>query len=174
MFGDDDPNYSPLWEGRRTPFHDFQIALGGIAGAYDLRNGRSNDPMSRIVISVDDWHGQRIVPVRRIPVDVFDDVLFAVQQLRDRRFRENRFTGWRDQAEADRKAASARLRNNRSADLDAFRAELRQQYAEAAQNSPQPEAIIGRPAKPGETPNRKGKPVSPPRPAQPAPSKPRS
>jgi hypothetical protein len=132
VFADDNPKLSPLWAGRRTPFVAFQTALGGLAGAYDLRDGRSDDPTSRISIPVVDWHGQPIVPARRIPVAAFDDLLFAVQQLRDRQFDENQRFGWTGQVTADRRAAVLDSWAARGADMDAFRAELRAQFAEAA------------------------------------------
>ena len=132
MFADDNPQLSPLWAGRRAPFLAFQTALGGLAGAYDLRDGRSDDPTSRISLSVDDWHGQPIVAARRIPVAAFDDLLFAVQQLRDRRRDENFRFGWTGQVTADRRAAVLDIWAARGADMDAFRAELRAQFAESA------------------------------------------
>jgi hypothetical protein len=132
VFADDNPQLSPLWAGRRDPFLAFQTALGGLAGAYDLRDGRSDDPTSRISLSVDDWHGTPIVAARRIPVAAFDDLLFAVQQLRDRRFDENLRCGWTGQVTADRRAAAWDSWQARGTDRDAFRAELRAQFAESA------------------------------------------
>jgi hypothetical protein len=132
VFADDDPALSPLWAGRRRPFDEFQSALGGLAGAYDLRDGRSSDPASRISVSVDDWYGRPIVPARRIPVAAFDDLLCAVQQLRARQFAENRRSGWTGQATADRRAAARERWLARGADPDEFRERLRTEYAEAA------------------------------------------
>jgi hypothetical protein len=132
VFADDNPQLSPLWIGRRTPFLAFQTALGGLAGAYDLRDGRSDDPTSRISLPVVDWHGQPIVAARRIPVAAFDDLLFAVQLLRDRRFDENRRSGWTGQVTADRRAAVLDSWAARGADMDQVRAELRAEFAESA------------------------------------------
>lgn len=138
-YADDDPRLSPLWIGRRAPFHAFQEALGGLAGAYDLRDTRSDDPTTRVSLSVDDWHGTPIVAARRFPVAAFDDLLFAVQQLRTQRFQENRAFGWIDQANADRRAAVLDRWEARGADMDAVRAELRERYTEAARLTDQPE-----------------------------------
>lgn len=135
---DDDPRFSTLWTARRAPFLAFQEALAGLAGAYDLRNTRSNDPMTRVSLSVDDWHGTPIVAARRFPVAAFDDLLFAVQQLRAQRFEENRRNGWTDQANADRRAAALDRWKARGADMDQVRAELRDRYAEAARLTEQP------------------------------------
>ncbi|QIJ61427.1 hypothetical protein [Streptomyces sp. JB150] len=132
MLADDDPRLSPLWRGRRGPFREFQAALAGLAGAYDLRDGRSSDPASRISVSIDDWYGQPIVEARRIPVTAFDDLLCAVQQLRARQFSENRRSGWTGQATADRRAAARERWLARGADPDEFRQRLRAEYAEAA------------------------------------------
>ncbi|CAM5392817.1 hypothetical protein STENM36S_06353 [Streptomyces tendae] len=132
MFADDNPALSPLWSGRRAPFVAFQTALGGLAGAYDLRDGRSTDPTSRVSLSVDDWHGWPIVAARRIPVAAFDDLLFAVQQLRDRRFDENRRCGWTGQVNADRRAAARDRWLARGTDPDAFRAGLQAEYEASA------------------------------------------
>lgn len=132
MFADDNPQLSPLWIGRRAPFVAFQTAVGGLAGAYDLRDGRSDDPTSRVSLSVDDWHGRPIVPARLFPAAAFDDLLFAVQQLRDRRFAENQRFGWTGQVTADRRAAVLDSWAARGADMDQVRAELRAQFAEAA------------------------------------------
>lgn len=139
MLADNDPRLSPLWAGRRAPFHAFQEALGGLAGAYDVRDTRSNDPMTRISLSVDDWHGQPIVAARRFPVAAFDDLLFAVQQLRNARFADNRSTGWRDQVDADRRAERLHVWHARGADMDQVRAELRARYAAAARLTDQPD-----------------------------------
>jgi len=139
VFVDDDPRYSSLWIGRRAPFHAFQEALGGLAGAYDIRDTRSDDPMTRVSLSVDDWHGTPIVTARRFPVAAFDDLLFAVQQLRNQRFADNRQCGWRDQADADRRAAVLDRWEARGADMDAVRAELRERYTEAARCTHQPD-----------------------------------
>ncbi|MBL3664493.1 hypothetical protein JL475_00335 [Streptomyces sp. M2CJ-2] len=138
MLADDDPRLSPLWIGRRKPFYDLQWAIGGIAGAYDIRDGRSDDPMTRVSLSVDDWYGRPITSTRRFPVAAFDDVLFAVQQLRDRRFAENRRFGWIDQVDADRRAAVLDRWQARGADMDEVRAELRERYEEAARLTDQP------------------------------------
>lgn len=135
---DDDPRLSPLWVGRRAPFHAFQNAIGNLAGAYDLRDGRSDEPLTRISLSVDDCHGHPIVAARLLPVAAFDDLLFAVQQLRDQRFADNRRFGWTDQANADRRAAAAHRWQARGTDMDAFRAELRDRYAQAARRTAQP------------------------------------
>jgi hypothetical protein len=132
FFDDDDPRLSPLWRGRRAPFAAFQAALRGVAGAYDLRDGRSDDPMSRIAVSIDDWYGQRIVPARRIPVTAFDDLLHSVQQLRGRQFAENRRSGWTIQAQTDCWAANREQLLARGDDPDEFRQRLRTEYAEAA------------------------------------------
>jgi hypothetical protein len=164
MFADDDPHYSPLWQGHRAPFHAFQEAVFALAGAYDLREARTDDPASRIRISVDDVHGTPIVPSRTLPVAAFDDVLFAVQQLRNRRHEENRASGWTDQVNADRRAARWERWEARGADMADFRAGLRERFARAAHCTEQPALLIGRPAKPGETPNKKGVPVAKPRP----------
>ncbi|QLJ06710.1 hypothetical protein HZZ00_37400 (plasmid) [Streptomyces sp. NEAU-sy36] len=145
MLADDDPQLSPLWTGRRAPFQAFQNALSSLAGAYDLRDTRSNDPMTRICISVDDWHGQPIVSARRIPVAAFDDLLFAVQQLRNQRFEDNRRSGWLDQANADRRAANLERWKARGADMTTIRAALRAQYTAAAHRTEQP---AGNPAHP--------------------------
>jgi hypothetical protein len=139
MLADNDPMLSPLWIGRRAPFHAFQDAIGGLAGAYDLRDTRSTDPMTRVSLSVDDWHGQPIVAARRFPVAAFDDLLFAVQQLRNHRFEENQRYGWRDQTDADRRAAALDRWKARGADMDQVRAELRQRYTDAARLTDQPE-----------------------------------
>lgn len=128
----DDPRLSPMWAGRRGPFRDFQDALGGLAGAYDLRDGRSDDLMSRVSLSVDDWHGCPIVAARRFPVAAFDDLLLAVQQLRDRHFAENRASGWTAQVDAERRAARWECWQARGTDMDAFRAGLRDGLAESA------------------------------------------
>lgn len=128
----DDPRLSPLWAGRRDRFAEFQTALGGLAGAYDLRDGRSEDPMSRISLSADDWHGCPIVPARRFPVAAFDDLLLAVQLLRDRRFAENRQSGWTAQVDAERRAAVRDSWAARGADMNAFRAGLRDDLAKSA------------------------------------------
>ncbi|WP_432021226.1 hypothetical protein [Streptomyces sp. 1222.5] len=125
-------NLSPLWAGRRDPFHAFQTAISELAGAYDLRNGRSTDPTSRVSLSVDDWHGCPIVPARRFPVDAFDDLLLAVQLLRTQRHAENQHLGWTAQVTADRRAAAAPRWQARGADMDAFRASLRAGFAESA------------------------------------------
>lgn len=138
MFADGDPRLSPLWIGRRAPFHAFQEAIGGLAGAYDIRDTRSDDPMTRISLSVDDWHGTPIVTARRFPVAAFDDLLLAVQQLRTQRFEENQRYGWRDQANADRRAAVLDRLEARGKDMDAVRADLRQRYTEAARLTEQP------------------------------------
>lgn len=140
MYADDDPRLSPLWTGRRAPFQAFQVAIGGLAGAYDIRDTRSNDPMTRVSISVDDWHGQPITAARRFPVAAFDDLLFAVQQIRDRRRQENQQSGWIDQVNADRRSAVRDRWEARGADMDQFRAQLRDRYAEAARRTDQPEA----------------------------------
>ncbi|MDT0608834.1 hypothetical protein [Streptomyces lancefieldiae] len=132
MFADDNPRLSPLWTGRRAPFVAFQTVLGGLAGAYDLRDGRSDDPMSRISLSVDDWDGHPIVAARRIPVAAFDDILFAVQQLRDRQFEENQRHGWTGQLNADRRAAARDRWAARGTDMNDFRARLRAEYETAA------------------------------------------
>lgn len=138
-YADDDPRLSRLWIGRRKPFQDFQDAIRGLGMAYDLRHDRSDDPMTRVSISVDDWHGRAIIPAMRFPVDAFDDLLFAVQQLRDQRFAENRRFGWLDQANADRRVAVLDHWEARGADMDAVRAELRERYTEAARLTTQPE-----------------------------------
>lgn len=136
---DDDPRLSPLWAGRRAPFHAFQDALGGLAGAYDLRTGRSTDPLTRISLSVDDWHGHPIVAARLFPAAAFDDLLFAVQQLRRERLADNERSGWTDQANADRRAAAAPRWQARGTDMDAFRSDLRHRYTEAAHRTVQPD-----------------------------------
>lgn len=138
-YADDDPRLSPLWIGRRGPFEAFQWALFGLAGAYDIRDPRSEDPMSRVAISIDDWHGTPITAARRFPVAAFDDLLFAVQQLRAQRFEENRRYGWLDQANADRRVAVLDRWEARGEDMDAVRAELRERYTEAARLTTQPE-----------------------------------
>jgi len=139
VLSDDDPGLSPLWTGRRAPFHAFHEALGGLAGAYDVRDTRSDDPMTRVSISIDDWHGQPIVAGRRFPVAAFDDLVFAVQQLRDLRRQENEQSGWIDQVNADRRSAVRDHWEARGTDMDAFRAQLRERYAEAARLTDQPE-----------------------------------
>lgn len=141
MLADDDPQLSPMWTGRRAPFHAFQNALGALAGAYDIRDTRSTDPMTRISISVDDWYGQPITTARRIPVAAFDDLLFAVQQLRNQRLEENRQSGWLDQANADRRAAALDRWQARGADMNAVRAGIRNWYAAAAHRTEQPAGI---------------------------------
>jgi len=128
----DDPHLSTLWAGRRARFAEFQTAIGGLAGAYDLCDGRSDDPMSRISLSVDDWHGCPIVAARRFPVTAFDDLLLAVQQLRDRRRAENRQSGWTAQVDAERRAAVRDSWAARGADMNAFQASLRDDLAESA------------------------------------------
>jgi hypothetical protein len=138
VLADDDPKLSPLWIGRRAPFHAFQTALGCLAGAYDLRDTRSNDPMTRVSICVDDWHGQPITTARRFPVAAFDDLLFAVQQIRDRRIEENQRHGWTAQANADRRSAVRDHWKARGTDMNHFRAQLRDMYAEAARLTDQP------------------------------------
>jgi hypothetical protein len=138
VLADNDPRLSPLWVGRRAPFYAFQEALRGLAGAYDIRDTRSTDPMTRVSLSVDDWHGQPIVGARRFPVAAFDDLLFAVQQVRAARIAENRQTGWCDQIEADRRAARLSVWQARGADMDQVRAELREQYTAAARLTDQP------------------------------------
>jgi hypothetical protein len=132
MFADDDHRLSLLWAGRRQPFLDFQVALASLAGAYDLRDGRSSDRMSRVSISVDDWDGQPIVPARRFPVAAFDDVLFAVQQTAARRQAETRALGWTDLVNTERRAAARDRWQARGADMDMFRASLREGFATAA------------------------------------------
>ncbi|KPC70893.1 hypothetical protein ADL27_53270 [Streptomyces sp. NRRL F-6602] len=139
MYADNDPRFSPLWEGRRDPFQTFQNTMRELGAAYDLRDGRSSDPLSRVSLSVDDWNGHPIVSAVRFPVAAFDDVLFAVQQLRSLRRTENRRRGWIDQADADRRAAVRERWEARGADMAAFRAELRSQYAEAARLTDQPD-----------------------------------
>lgn len=138
MLADDDASLSPLWTGRRAPFHAFQEALGGLAGAYDIRDTRSNDPMTRVSLSVDDWHGRPIVTARRFPVAAFDDLLFAVQQLRTQRFEDNRRFGWRDQVDAERRAAVRDRWQARGTDMNDFRAGLRERFTEAARRTEQP------------------------------------
>lgn len=138
-YADDDPRLSPLWIGRRAPFHAFQAAIAGLAGSYDVREARSEDRMSRVSISVDDWHGQPIVVARRFPVAAFDDVLFAIQQLRNLRRTENQQSGWIDQINADRRAAVRDSWAARGTDMNQFRAELRERYTEAARLTEQPE-----------------------------------
>ncbi|MFJ1536395.1 hypothetical protein ACIOFV_50330 [Streptomyces mirabilis] len=142
MLADDDPRLSPLWIGRRAPFHAFQNALGGLAGAYDVRDTRSSDPMTRVSISVDDWHGQPIVAAHRFPVAAFDDLLFAVQQLRNQQFAENRRSGWLDQVDADRRVAVRDRWEARGTDMDQFRAELRERFTEAARLTEQSEGVF--------------------------------
>lgn len=142
-YADDDPRLSPLWIGRRAPFEAFQWAIFCLARAYDIRDDRSTDPMSRVSISIDDWHGQRITGAQRFPVAAFDDLLFAVQQLRDQRFEENRRYGWIDQANADRRVAVLDHWEAKGADMDAVRAELRERYTEAARLTTQPEEEEG-------------------------------
>lgn len=132
MLADDNPGLSPLWANRRDPFHAFQTAIGELAGAFDLRDGRSSDPMSRVSLSVDDWHGCPIVPARRFPVAAFDDLLLAVQLLRSRRLAENQRAGWIAQVNAERRAAASPKWQARGADMDEFRAGLRDRLAEAA------------------------------------------
>ncbi|GGV91663.1 hypothetical protein [Streptomyces massasporeus] len=128
----DDPRLSPLWAGRRAPFQQFQDALGGLAGAYDLRDGRSDDPTSRVSLSTDDWHGCPIVPARRFPVSAFDDLLLAVQLLAARQRAENRASGWTAQVDAERRAARWECWQARGTDPDTFRAGLRDGLAESA------------------------------------------
>lgn len=128
----DDPRLSPMWAGRRAPFGAFQTVIGQLAGAYDLRDGRSSDPMSRVSLSVDDWHGCPIVPARRFPVAAFDDLLLAVQQLRDRRLAENRQSGWIAQVNAERRAAARDRWQTRGTDMGEFQAGLRDRLAESA------------------------------------------
>ncbi|MFJ2961198.1 hypothetical protein ACIPIC_02675 [Streptomyces collinus] len=128
----DDPRLSPLWAGRRAQFAAFQDALTVLAGAYDLRDGRSDDLMSRVSLSTDDWHGQPIVPARRFPVAAFDDVLLAVQLLAARHRAENRASGWTAQVDAERRAAVWECWEARGTDRDAFRAGLRDDLAESA------------------------------------------
>ncbi|MGQ4397896.1 hypothetical protein ACN6K5_000898 [Streptomyces violaceoruber] len=139
MIADDDPRLSPLWVGRRDPFHAFHDALALFAGAYDLRDGRSTDPMSRVTVTVSDWHGQDIVGGRRIPLAAFEDLLFAVQQLRDLRVSENQQSGWTDQVIADRRSAVADHWQASGTDMGDFRASLRDRYEKAARLTSQPD-----------------------------------
>jgi hypothetical protein len=132
MLADDNPKLSPLWAGRRAQFQALQDALSVLAGSYDMRDGRSDDPMSRVSISVDDWHGQPIVPARRFPVVAFDDLLLAVQLLAARHRAENVALGWVGQVDAERRAAVRDRWQARGADMDAFRAALRAEFAESA------------------------------------------
>jgi hypothetical protein len=141
MYADDDPRLSPLWIGRRAPFQAFQAAIGGLAGAYDIRDIRSDDPMTRVSVSVDDWHGQPIVAARRFPVAAFDDLLFAVQQVRDRRRDENQQSGWIDQINAERRAAVRDRWEARGTDMDEFRSGLRERFTEAARLTEQPDDV---------------------------------
>jgi hypothetical protein len=132
VLADDHPRLSPLWAGRRAPFQALQDALSVLAGSYDIRDGRSTDPMSRVSVSVDDWQGQPIVPARRFPVAAFDDLLLAVQLLAARHRAENVALGWVGQVDAERRAAVRDRWAARGADMDAFRAALRAEFAESA------------------------------------------
>jgi hypothetical protein len=132
VLADEDPRLSPLWAGRRNHFQALQDALTVLAGSYDIRDGRSDDPMSRVSISVDDWHGCPIVPARRFPVAAFDDLLLAVQLLATRHRAENQASGWTGQVDAERRAAVRDRWQARGADMGAFRAALRAEFAESA------------------------------------------
>lgn len=138
MLPDDDPRLSPHWIGRRAPFNAFQTAIGHFTGAYDIRDGLSDDPMSRIELSLNDWYGQPITVPRLISVAAFDDLLLTVQQLSSRHQADLHSTGWMLQCNADRRMAVRDRWAAKGTDMAAFRAKLREDYAESARRNPQP------------------------------------
>lgn len=139
VIADDDPRLSPLWVGRRAPFHAFRTALGYFTGAYDIRDGVSRDPMDQVVVSVNDFYDQPIVVPSLIAVSAFDDLLLAVQQLSSRHRAQNDQSGWMVQCNADRRMAVRDRWQAKGTDMDAFRADLRGRYEEAARLADQPD-----------------------------------